>query len=346
MKAAVLFHENEDGSITCTACRRYCRLRNNQIGFCGVRKNVDGVLQLLVYGRPFAVNIDPIEKKPVLHAYPGTKIYSLSTAGCDFACKFCQNYEISQRREVVGEHMEPYEIVDEAIRYGCQGIAYTYNEPTIFTEYAMDIGKEAHKHGLFNIYVTNGYETAETVDLLKEFLDFATVDFKGNASIEFYRKYILVPDSHKIFDTLELLKDTKIHTEITDLVVPEIGENLDEAAYMIQRVKEIFGDEMPISFLRFHPDYLLNYLPSTPADVLIQHYELARKMGMKYVYIGNVPGLKEQNTYCPKCGTLLIKRDNLNTQIVNLKDDSRCPKCGTKIPILMGKFKVRSLNIA
>jgi len=338
MRVATLYRPNDNGTVTCTACRRYCRLKDGQTGFCGVRKNVGGVLQLLVYGRPLAVNVDPIEKKPVLHAYPGTNIYSLSTAGCDFACKFCQNYDISQRREVVGDHMEPYEIVEEAIRYGCQGIAYTYNEPTIFTEYAMDIGKEAHRHNLFNIYVTNGYETEETMDLLREFLDFATVDFKGNAAIDFYRKYILVPDSHAIFDTLELFKRAKIHVEITDLVIPEIGDRLDEARYMIERVREIFGDEMPVSFLRFHPDYILKNLPVTPLSTLIEHYRLARDMGMKYVYIGNVPGLKEQNTYCPKCGALLVERNYLYTQKIFLGKDSRCPICGTKIPIIMGDF--------
>ncbi len=338
MSIALLYTQNSDGSVKCTACRRYCRLKDGQLGFCGVRKNVGGVLQLLVYGRPFAVNVDPIEKKPVLHAYPGARIYSLSTAGCDFACKFCQNYDVSQRREVIGGHMEPYEVVEDAIRNGCQGIAYTYNEPTIFTEYAMDIGKEAHKRGLFNIYVTNGYETEETVDLLTEFLDFATVDFKGNAAVQFYRKYILIPDAHKIFDTLELLSKTKIHVEVTDLVIPEIGDNLDEARYMIQRVADIFGNEMPLGFLRFHPDYLLQNLPDTPVETLMEHYRLAKDMGMRYVYIGNVPGMKEQNTYCPNCGSLLIERNNLHTRKLNILDDARCPVCGTKIPIILGSF--------
>lgn len=338
MSTALLYSKNSDGSVRCTACRRYCRLKEGQVGFCGVRKNIGGTLNLLVYGRPFAVNVDPIEKKPVLHAYPGARIYSLSTAGCDFACKFCQNYDVSQRREVVGDHVEPYEVVEDAISHGCSGIAYTYNEPTIFTEYAMDIGKEAHKHGLFNIYVTNGYETVETVDLLSEFLDFATVDFKGNASVQFYRKYILIPDAQKIFETLDLLSETRIHIEITDLVIPEIGDSLDEGRYMTERIIDTFGKEMPLSFLRFHPDYLLQGLPPTPLVTLKDHYNMAKEMGMKYAYIGNVPGLKEQNTYCPDCGTLLVERNNLHTQKMNLKDDSRCPVCGTKIPILLGSY--------
>lgn len=334
---ATLYEPLSGGAVKCTACRRYCRLKPGQTGFCGVRKNVEGELDLLVYGIPMAINIDPIEKKPVLHAYPGSRVLSFGTSGCDFACKFCQNYEMSQRREVMGKRTTPEEIVDMAIRKGCRGIAYTYNEPTIFLEFADEVGRLAHSKGLFNIFVTNGYETPEAVRSMENFLDFATVDFKGNASREFYRKYISIGDPESIFDTLSLLKQTHIQVEITDLVAPGIGDSLKEAESMISRILDIFGPEMPLSFLRFHPDYLLMDLPPTPVETLMEHYRLALDMGLKYVYIGNVPGLREQNTYCPDCGKLLVERNYMNTRKLWLLPDSSCPGCGRKIPFLMNK---------
>lgn len=334
MKAR-LYDVLPDSVVKCTACRRYCMLKTGQTGFCGVRKNVGGELDLLVHSIPMAINIDPIEKKPVLHAFPGSRILSFGTSGCNFACKFCQNYEMSQRREVVGRRNTPEQIVESALRNGCSGIAYTYNEPTIFMEFAEDVGRIAHKNGLFNIFVTNGYETPEAVDAMKNFLDFATVDFKGNAAVEFYRKYISIPDPWSIYDTLELLKRTSIHVEITDLVVTDIGDDLKEAESMIQRILEIFGRDMPLSFLRFHPDYLLRDLEPTPLITLRQHYELAKSMGLKYVYIGNVPGLDEQNTYCPNCGKLLVERNYLMTTGMYLSADSTCPECHKNIPFVL-----------
>lgn len=337
MFRATLFRNNQDGSITCTACRRYCRLRPGQTGFCGVRKNEGAFLNLEVYSLPYAMNIDPIEKKPVLHAYPNSRILSFGTTGCDFACKFCQNYDMSQRREIAGIPMSPDQIVSEALRNHCQGIAFTYNEPTIFTEFAREVGTIAHDHGLFNIFVTNGYETPESMDIIADFLDFATVDFKGNASPEFYRKYISVPDSQVIYHTLKLFRDHEIHTEITDLVVPEIGDSLDDLEKMIAEIMEIFGDSIPLSFLRYHPDYKLG-IASTPLSMLRDHFNLARKMGMKFVYIGNVPGIHEQNTYCPRCGALVVRRDMMHTLEVRISPAGTCPRCGARLPVTTGKF--------
>ncbi len=337
MTAAILYRNNPDGTLTCTACRRYCRLREGQTGFCGVRCNTGGRLDLEVYSLPFAVNVDPIEKKPVLHAYPGSRIYSFGTAGCNFACRFCQNYGMSQRREVTGIEMTPENIVDEAISLGCSGIAFTYNEPTIFAEFARDVGLMAHRKGLFNIFVTNGYETPEAIDLLEDFLDFATVDFKGDASMDFYRRYMSVPDPSLIFDTVSRLYRIGVHVEITDLVIPRLVPGDGPLISMIERIKEIAGDEVPISFLRYHPDYRMTE-PPTPLNLLKQHYRIARSMGMKYVYIGNVPGIREQNTYCPSCGSLLVERDMMQTLYIGVKENSQCPVCGEKIPIELGRF--------
>ncbi len=327
-----------DDSVECTACSRYCRLKPGKTGFCGVRKNIDGDLYLLVYGLPAAINVDPIEKKPVLHMYPGARIFSLSTVGCSFACQYCQNYDISQRRTITGYHYDPEDIVEEALNMGCQGIAYTYNEPSIFMEYAHDIGVIARRHGLINIFVTNGFETPESIDYAKDFLDAATVDFKGNASDEFYRKYILVPSARPIFETLANLKSAGIHVEITDLVVPGVGDRLEDARSMLERIMDILGEYVPISFLRFHPDYRMMDLPDTPIETLRKHHDLAVSMGFKYVYVGNVPGYGE-NTYCPNCGNLLIERFVFSSKVIGLDKNGKCKKCGydPHIPLLKEK---------
>lgn len=324
----------ENNRLRCTACSRYCILRDGQTGFCGVRKNEGGKLDLLAYGRPLVAQIDPIEKKPILHSHQGYLVYSIGTAGCNFACQFCQNYDLSQRKKIEGSYyMSPEKVVENAISEGCKGIAFTYNEPTIFTEYAHDIGVIAHEKGLINIFVSNGFETPESVLELSEFLDCITVDFKGNANTGFYRRYMSVPTTEPIYDALRELSHTKIHVEITDLVVPEIGDSLDDARIMVRRIREIFGSDIPISFLRFHPDYRLMYLPNTPVATLKEHYNLAREEGMKYVYIGNVPGSRYQNTYCPACGELCVERDLMRTISMRLTSDGKCMKCGYDIGI-------------
>ncbi|GGM66110.1 AmmeMemoRadiSam system radical SAM enzyme [Thermogymnomonas acidicola] len=335
MQGEAVLYEKVGGKVRCTACRRYCTLADGQIGFCGVRQNMGGRLYLNVYGRPMAVQIDPIEKKPVLHMHPGYRILSIGTAGCDFACQFCQNFELSQRRRPEGYDMGPEDIVSEAISYGCGGIAYTYNEPTIFSEFARDVGVLARREGLINIFVTNGFETRESVGFISGFLDAATVDFKGNASKEFYRKVMSVFDVDLIYDTIAEMLAGGIHVEVTDLVVPRIGDSLDEARAMLGRIMDICGPDVPISFLRFHPDYRLMSLPNTPVGVLERHAELAKSMGFHYVYIGNVPGHRLQNTYCPGCGSLLVERDMMRTLRIRLTPDSRCPDCGYSIPFVL-----------
>ncbi len=337
---AELFEPAGQDRIMCTACSRYCTLKDGQTGFCGVRKNEGGKLDLLVYGRPLGTQIDPIEKKPILHSHPGTSIYSFGTAGCDFACQFCQNFEMSQRKRIGGSlNMSPEQVVENAVRSGCQGIAFTYNEPTIYTEYARDIGVVARERGLFTIFVSNGYETPQSIDMMSEFLDCITVDFKGNGSKEFYRRYMSVPDSDFIYDALRALSKTNIHTEITDLVVPRVGDSLEEAERMVREVKGIFGKSIPVSFLAFHPDYRMMDFPRTPVSTLEKHYSLAREIGMEYVYIGNVPGSRYQNTYCPKCGEISVERDMMHTISFRLTEDGKCQACGHDIGIIPREIK-------
>ena len=325
---AVLYQHKDAGKLVCTACVRRCILGEGQTGYCGIRKNNGGNLDLLVYGMPFGMHIDPIEKKPVLHAMPGAKILSFGTTGCNYGCRYCQNFDMSQRREVAGESMTPESIVSLAIRTGCRGIAYTYNEPTVFLEFAHDVGLEARKRGLKNIFVTNGYETREAIEYASSFLDYITIDFKGNANNNFYRKYISVISADPIYDTIKNLLDFGMHVEVTDLVVPQVGDDLKDAERMVDRIREIGGEGIPVSFLRFHPDYRMLDLPLTSVKTLEEHRDMAIDHGMNYAYIGNVFGHKYESTYCPRCRQLLVKRNGFTSKIVGLDESGRCTSCG------------------
>lgn len=334
-KEAILYEKLPDDKVRCTACARYCQIKKDQIGLCGIRGNKDGKLELFVYGKVIAGHVDPIEKKPVTHYYPGSKIFSIATTGCNWLCKYCQNSDISQRRKVEGVDMTPDEVVNTAIKYGAQGIAYTYNQPSIFIEFARDCGIAARKKGLMNIFVSNGYDTPQTVKMMGEFLDAITVDFKGSAELEFTRKFIGVPDPKPIFDTLLEIRDkTKIHVEITDLIVPKVGDNLEYARKLSKFIYDEFGPEMPIHFLRFHPDYkMMDYEP-TPVKTLEKHYQVAKEEGLKYVYLGNVPGHPWEHTYCSQCNKIVVKRFGFDIQGWNMDKDNKCKFCGNQIPII------------
>jgi len=333
-KKVILYEKLPNDKVLCTACARYCEIGKNQIGLCGVRGNIDGKLDLFVYGKVIAGHVDPIEKKPVIHYRPGSKIFSIATTGCNWLCKYCQNSDISQRRKVEGVDMTPVEVANTALEYGAQGIAYTYNQPSIFIEFARDCGLEAKKKGLFNVFVSNGYDTPETVKMMGEFLDCITVDFKGSAEPEFTRKFIGVPDPQPIFDTLLEIRDkTKIHVEITDLIVPQVGDSLEHARKLSRFVYDEFGPEMPIHFLRFHPDYKMMEYDSTPVKTLEKHYQVAKNEGLKYVYLGNVPGHKWEHTYCSGCNNIVVKRYGFDIQDWQMDKNNKCKFCGNQIPI-------------
>lgn len=333
-KEAELYTKLPDDKVRCTACARYCEIGKGQIGLCGIRGNEDGKLQLYAYGKVISGHVDPIEKKPLIHYFPGSKVYSIATTGCNWLCRYCQNSDISQRREVQGIDMTPDEVVDTAIRYGAHGIAYTYNEPSIFIEFAKDCGIAARKKGLFNVFVSNGYDTPESVSMMNQFLDGITVDFKGSAEKEFTRKFIGVPDPQPIFDTLLEIRDkTNIHIEITDLIVPKVGDDLEHAKKLSTFILDEFGPEMPIHFLRFHPDYKMMDYPSTPVETLEKHYQIAKEVGLKYVYLGNVPGHKWEHTYCSECSNIVVNRYGFSIREWNLDNNNCCKFCGNKIPI-------------
>jgi len=333
-KEAELYERLDGGRVRCTACARYCEIGGGQAGLCGIRENASGRLELSAYGRVIAGNVDPVEKKPVVHYRPGSRVFSIATTGCNWLCRYCQNHDISQRRRIGGAYMSPAQVVREALRLGADGIAYTYNEPSIFVEFARDCGVLAREAGLYNAFVSNGYGTPEAVGMMSEFLDCITVDFKGSAEPGFTRKYVGVPDPEPIFETLIGIRDrTDIHVEITDLIVPQVGDSLEYARRLCRFVHDELGPDTPIHFLRFHPDYKMTEFGLTPVETLERHHRIAGEEGLKYAYLGNVPGHPLENTYCPECGSIAVKRHGLGIDEWNLDPENACSVCGTPVPI-------------
>jgi len=322
--------------VECTACPRRCKIGDGLYGFCGIRWNFNGKLYLVSYGLAIAVAIDPIEKKPLYHFHPGSAVFSMSTTGCSWGCIFCQNWDISQRRMIAGWKLPPETVVNIALAYGAHGITYTYNEPVVFVEYAYDVGVIAKKHNLFNTMVTNGYMTDETVDIVAKFVDAITVDLKGHGDQEVAKKLCLVPDVEPVFNTIVELKKKGVFVEITDLVIPKYGDDTEKARKLARWIVENLGPETPVHFLRFHPDYKLLDVPSTPVKTLEKHISVAREEGLVYTYIGNVPGHHYEHTYCPKCGKPVIKRLGFDIIEYNLDEELRCRYCGYKINIVGG----------
>jgi pyruvate formate lyase activating enzyme len=331
------------GYVQCNLCSRRCVIAPGKFGVCGVRRNIEGKLYTYVYGLLTAANLDPIEKKPLSHFNPGSAVFSISTPGCNFYCQFCQNWEISQSRlesGLYGEYYPPEEVVREAKRLRADGISYTYNEPTIFYEYMYDVSRLARKDGLFNTIVTNGYMTPEALEEFYPYLDAATVDFKASGDPEFYRKYMGVPDPEPIKQTLVELKKKGVHIEITDLIVPNVGDDEEKFRQLVAWILENLGDEVPLHILRFYPHYKMIDYPPTDVSTLEDMASIAKEAGLKYVYIGNVWGHPLENTYCPKCGTKVIERKGFFITKWNLTEDNRCPVCGTKINI-KGTYRKR-----
>lgn len=336
----MLYEALPENKVRCNLCARRCVIPDAAFGFCRVRKNESGKLFSLVYGRACAANVDPIEKKPLFHFHPGSAVMSIATTGCNFRCKFCDNWAISQEKEIIGSDLPPERVIGLAKRYRCQGISYTYTEPTIFFEYAYDTAKLAHREGLFNTFVTNGYMTPEAVETIAPYLDAATVDFKGGADPEFYKKVMSVPDVEPIFRCLETMKKHGIHIEITNLVVTKYGESMDRIRQIAAWVRDNLGPDTAFHIIRFHPAYDLVDVPSTPTKTLEEAHKVAVAEGLHYVYLGNVPGHSGENTYCPNCNELLVERFGFDITRWNLKPDNTCPKCGEKAAIV-GRYKSR-----
>jgi len=326
------WHYDQKGRTVCTLCPRYCALSDGQAGFCYVRKNIDGKLYTLSYGRPTGFAIDPIEKKPLFHFLPGSEILSFGTAGCNLGCVFCQNWTMSKARtdDLNALHATAEEVIALAKKYNVPSIAYTYNDPTVFAEYVMDIAEIAKQENIKSVMVTAGYIDKEARKEVYKDIDAANVDLKA-FSEEFYVK---LTNSHlnDVLDTLKWLKnETDVWIEITTLLIPGENDSSDELKRMCDWITENLGEEIPHHFTAFHPDFKLRDKQRTPMQTLKNAAEIAKQAGLKYVYLGNVSDTASQTTFCPECGTALIKRDWHSISLNMLGNDNNCPKCGTAI---------------
>jgi pyruvate formate lyase activating enzyme len=334
---AMLYEKQPESKVKCCLCARRCLISDEGQGFCLVRRNQGGTLFTLNYGKAVSAGVDPIGKKPLSHFNPGALVLSVAAAGCNFRCQFCDNWMISQDKEITGTIFPPEDVIKSAKENQCQGISYTYTEPTIFMEYAYDIAKLAHDAGLFNTFVTNGYMTPEAVRTIGPYLDAATVDFKAAGDPDFYKSVSAVPTVEPIYETLKELKLQGVHIEITNLVVPKMGDSMDRIRTMAKWIKDYLGEDTPFHLLRFHPDYKMTTIQATFIPDMEKAWMTAKNQGLKYVYLGNVPGHAAENTHCPNCDTAVIKRCSFEISQWNLNSDMNCPVCGYHIPI-KGKF--------
>lgn len=327
---ARFFEKLSGNKVRCLLCPHQCVVSKDERGFCRVRENRDGEYYTLVHSNPCAVHIDPIEKKPLFHFHPGTGAFSIATAGCNFTCKNCQNWDISQAKpdDTINYDMAPEKIVDLAIAYNTKTIAYTYTEPTVFFEYMLETAKNAHERGVLNVYHSNGYINQEPLAELIPYLDGANVDLKAHSN-EFYKE-ITSGTLYPVLETLKTLKQNGVWLEITNLVIPTKNDSERAIQDLCVWVESELGADTPLHFSRFYPQYKLHNLPPTPIETLQRAAAIARACGIHYVYIGNVPGIPEENTYCPNCHKLLIERQGYSVDYVNLKDGA-CMFCGTAI---------------
>ncbi len=319
-----------DGRAHCFLCPRHCRLREGQAGFCAVRVNHGGRLVSLAWGAPAAVHVDPIEKKPLFHFLPGTPVLSLGTAGCDLGCSFCQNWDLSKARadRAGASFLSPAAVVELAARHGCPAIAFTYNEPTIWAEYALDIGAAARERRIATVMVTNGYVSPEAFHDIYDHVDAANVDLKA-LSDDFYRRHALARLA-PVLDTLRRLRaETGVWIEVTNLVIPTLNDGPGEVRRLADWVAANLGPDVPLHVTAFHPDYRLLDLPPTPCATLRAARRVAREAGLRDVYEGNVPG-DGADTPCPACGRTVVRRSWHEVLEYRLTD-GRCPDCGTAL---------------
>lgn len=323
MHEAMLYEKNE--KVKCNLCSHRCTILEGKSGICGVRKNNDGKLYSLVYGKAVSANVDPIEKKPLFHFLPGSKSFSFATAGCNFRCSFCQNFDISQPSRITGEELPPEEIVKLAIENNCKSIAYTYTEPTVFFEYALDTMKLAKKRGLRNLWVTNGYYTKETLETMHQWLDAVNIDLKSMDE-KFYLKTTGAKLQH-VLDSIKRTHEAGVWTEITTLVIPGHNDSDANLRNMAEFIASVSKD-MPWHVSRFFPMHKMLDTPITPIETLERAYGIGKNAGLDYVYVGNAAG-EHENTFCPECGKKIIER--IGYGVKNNMKESKCPKCNYKI---------------
>ena len=331
MKEALIYEKLEGKDVKCHLCAHNCLIHHDKRGLCAVRENQNGTLYSLVYGKVISMNIDPIEKKPLFHFLPNTTSLSIATVGCNFRCKHCQNFEISQypheeKFNIVGRDATPEDIVNAAVEHGCASISYTYTEPTIFFEFAYDCAQLAHSKGIRNVFVSNGYTGTEATRLIAPYLDANNIDLKGSDT--FYRN-ICGARLQPVQDTIRLMKELGVWIEVTTLIIPDLNDSEKDLTDIAEFIASV-DPAIPWHVSQFHPTYKLMDKPRTPVATLRKAREIGSKAGLKYVYEGNVPGEGGENTYCPSCRTLLIKRFGYSIQENHLRGNN-CPECSTPI---------------
>jgi len=333
MHEAMLYTKEADRKVHCQLCRHNCLIEAGKAGICNVRLNEDGTLYSIFYGRPIAMAVDPIEKKPLFHYKPGSTALSIATPGCNFQCEFCQNWDISQygrgaSERIPGQEILPDAIVANAVSGRCKSISYTYTEPTIFFEYAYDTAKLARAAGIGNTFVTNGYMTREALDTIKPYLDAANVDLKAFRK-DTYRK-IMKAQLDGVLDSIKYMKELGIWVEVTTLIVPEMNDDEAELKDIANFLVGV-GRDIPWHISRFVPHYRMNDSKPTPLKTLKKAYEIGKNAGLRYIYLGNVPGDETESTHCYECGELLIERTGFSILQNKITNRGDCPKCKTEI---------------
>lgn len=332
MKEALLYEKLENKLLHCFLCSHHCRIADQKFGICGVRQNINGILSTHVYGRPCALHVDPIEKKPLYHFFPGSFAFSIATIGCNFHCGFCQNWEISQNRVRDGlvledKEISPKEIVEATLNNNCKSISYTYTEPTIFFEYAYDTARLAKVKGLYNNFVTNGYMTGECLEMIKPYLDAANVDLKFFKDSSY--KKICGASLKPVLDSIRTMHELGIWVEVTTLVVPGENDSEEELRGIAEFIASV-DKNIPWHVSRFHPDYKFTDREATPESTLKRTQDIGRRTGLTYIYVGNVQGWGN-DTFCPECKKLLIKREVFSVLEYNITQ-GKCVYCNAIIP--------------
>jgi pyruvate formate lyase activating enzyme len=318
--------------VECLLCPKRCQLVEGERGDCKVRLNLEGRLKTLVYGKVCAAHIDPIEKKPLFHVLPGSGSFSVATAGCNLHCKFCQNWEISQREpeETNNFDMSPQRTVQLAGNYGCRTIAYTYSEPIVFYEYMLDTARLARQSAIRNVWVTAAFIEKKPLEELCQYIDAANIDIKSIK--DQYYSEICFGRVKPVLDAITTAARMGVFIELTNLVIPTLNDSEEEIAELSRWIVSNVGAEVPLHFSRFHPTYQMTNLPPTPVETLMRARRTAQAEGLEYVYVGNVPGTEADHTYCPKCRTMVIEREGYRVVRNLVGEDGNCDVCGHRIP--------------
>jgi pyruvate formate lyase activating enzyme len=320
-----------EGRAQCEVCFRRCVIRPDGTGFCGNVQNFGGRCYSLAYGLPCALDTDPIEKEPAFHVLPGATIFCTATAGCNYRCKFCQNWEFAQQTlsQVLSTPATPEEVVAAALEQGCQAVSFTYNDPIVFYDYMFDIAQLAQERGLKSLLHTNGSLTPKAMRALLQVMDAIVVDLKGFTN-EFYQR-VTKAELMPVLDGLRIVSETGTHLELVHLIVPTLNDDPDDIRRMCEWTAGNLGDQVPVHFIRFFPAYRLQRLPPTPVETLEQAIAIADDVGLQYVYIGNVPGHERNSTFCPNCGRRIVERVYFFVTSLDV-EDGRCGFCGHAIP--------------